>query len=204
MRQSLSQVGSFALLLTASTAMATEEGVADPSEEPPPVAWVLDEQDAPPPSPTVVAPRKSYDGPRIRLGSGLTGGVVIDARGRVRAGGGEVSRVGVQLDDHWAFYAQPEVGFFDGAFDDVLSTELFGVSALVDFTAADRWFVGAGGGFVDAGPQLVLRLGGYPYLERNDDWPLREGLSVGTTVRVQFAASQILVVPTLDVGIEFF
>lgn len=202
MRRVVGAVSAVVLSFGASTSGATEADAPDVPEEPPPVTWILDERDEPPP-PTFVAPPEADPGPRLRFGSGLTGGVVIDAEGRVRPGGGEVSRVGVQLNDSWAFYGQPEVGFFAGAFDDVLSTELFGASALVDLTIADRWFTAVGGGFVDAGPQLVFRMGGYPYLVKNDEWPFREGLSVGTTVRVQFVESRVLVVPTFDVAIEF-
>ncbi len=95
------------------------------------------------------------DGPRFRFGISAGGGFLA---GPVSGGyGGGDLRLGVQVNDLVAVYAQPQLGYY-GADGSSIGGGLLGATAIVDVTLIDRFFVGAGGGYAilinPSGPEL--------------------------------------------------
>lgn len=172
------------------------------------------------------------DGPRVRAGlaAAFGGAAQTDDRdGGILFGGAE-GHLGVQIDDLVGVYLAPRyaAGKLGVGGDREVSfiTELLGVSAVVDFTLADRFFVGGGGGLAQyqlncvvcigkvlAGGVLHARLGGYPVVSYDTLGARRFGMMVGAEVRTSFlrygledggSVRVTFVEPSLTVGVEAF
>lgn len=146
------------------------------------------------------------DGPRFRFGISAGGGFLA---GPVSGGyGGGDLRLGVQVNDLVAVYAQPQLGYY-GADGFSIGGGLVGASAIVDVTLIDRFFVGAGGGYAilnsPSGPELHFRFGGYPVMARSTKGMNRKGLSLAVDLRMFFVDGyDMFVSPTLNIGYEAF
>jgi len=87
-----------------------------------------------------------------------------------------------------------------------------GVNGMVDFTFANRFFVGVGGGFGilnnPIGPDIGIRLGAYPVFGYGENGFTRKGLMVGVETRIYFlsdASSSLTVAQVLGtIGYEVF
>jgi hypothetical protein len=129
------------------------------------------------------------DGVRFRGGISAAGGGEFVSNYAFGMGGIE-GRLGVQINHLIGVYAAPYLAFGAGSVGSGLSafTGTAGVSAIVDFTIADQFFVGAGGGFGvlnnPTGPAIHLRVGGYPAMGFGANGYRRRGLVVGLDARL--------------------
>lgn len=135
-------------------------------------------------------PPERHDGVRFRGGIAAVGGAEFLDNFGIGMGGLE-GRLGVQLDNLIGIYAQPYLAFGAGDIGGASGgTGTAGVSALVDFTFANRVFVGVGGGAGilnnPAGPELHIRAGAYPVMGYGENGYTRKGLMVGLESRVFF------------------
>lgn len=158
----------------------TEVGVQ--GEMPAPVAYA-------PPQPVAPEPG-SVDGVRFRGAIAASGGVEFASGFEVGMGGIE-GRLGVQINHLIGVYVQPSLSFGGGVISNIpVITGTAGVSALIDFTFFDRLFVGIGGGVGilnnPVGPELHIRVGGYPVMGFGADGYSREGLVVSLDSRIFF------------------
>lgn len=150
------------------------------------------------------------DGVRFRGGISAGGGFMPVARGNVggAAGvGGVDGRLGVQIMDLLAVYAQPHVAIGSNGF---VTASSAGGTVDVELTFIDHIFVGAGGGgglqqFNETWPcgMLHFRAGGYPYVGYGVDGVRRKGLMIGVDLYVHFA-KRIVPMPMLSIGYEAF
>lgn len=154
------------------------------------------------------------DGPRFRFGvSGGAGPLFFSAGGQSVSPfyGGVDLRLGAQINELVAVYAQPQLGYYGGG-GLAGGGGIAGVSVLADFTLSDRFFVGGGGGFAmlqnPTGPELHFRGGFYPLMSRVEGKARRKGLMLGVDFRVHFVsqngASGTGVAPTFSIGYEAF
>ncbi|MBZ0116567.1 MAG: hypothetical protein K8H88_06225 [Sandaracinaceae bacterium] len=204
------------LLAPAVTQAQTNTGQADTGQEAmPQEGWSgesgqasYDAQPPPPPQEPAEAP----DGVRFRGGIAAAGGgeFVSDF---VFGMGGVEGRAGVQLNNLIGIYLQPYLAFGYGSVGIVSGfTATAGASALIDFTFADRFFVGLGGGFGvlnnPVGPEIHVRVGGYPVMSVGGDGYSRQGLMLGVDARMFFLFSGSNVLPVAQImgsiGYEVF
>jgi hypothetical protein len=167
----------------------------------------------------VVEGGPEYDGPRFRGGVSIGGGGFF-ANG-YGVGTAQVDgRLGVQINNLIGVYAQPYLGGGGGSVGGGVSGGFgtFGVDAVIDFTLADRFFLGAGGGagvvVIPTGPntdggagaaeQLLFRVGFYPIVWRRGRRARRGGLMLGADIRPFFISGTALVQATANIGIEAF
>ncbi len=116
-------------------------------------------------------------------------------------------RFGVQLHDALAFYVQPQFGLYVGSAGSASGFGgVLGATALADVMLDDVLFLAAGAGYAvlttQSGPELHLRLGGYPVIGR--DIGRRRALLVGADLRVHLLDAGTFVSPTLSIGYEAF
>jgi len=154
----------------------------------------------PAPSPTQLTPPMTsaparVDGPRFRGGVAFTvGGEFFSNYDYSAMLFGIDGRFGVQLNDLIGFYIEPHLSFggrrgsgYSG------TTGTFATTAMVDFTFADTFFVGAGVGYIvfnnPSGPALAFRVGAYPAKSFAEVGPRRRGLVVSLETRVGFLGS---------------
>ncbi len=127
--------------------------------------------------------------------------------------GGLDLRLGVQINKLIGVYAQPSLAFgslCQGAICGATGTA--GVSGLVDFTFIDRIFVAAGGGVGvlnnPVGPEIHIRVGGYPLMGFGANGYTRKGLMVGVDTRIYFInnlGSDLTVMQVMGaIGYEIF
>jgi hypothetical protein len=131
----------------------------------------------------VAPPSATQSGARFRGGISGAGGFETVA-GVAGPMFGLDGRLGVQLNDLIAIYAQPHLSFGTLA---GLMTGTFSATALVDLTLADRFFVAAGAGYGvlnnPSGLVIHARAGGYPIMGRGEDGARRKGLMLGVDFR---------------------
>ncbi|HSC86167.1 MAG TPA: hypothetical protein VLC09_02810, partial [Polyangiaceae bacterium] len=120
---------------------AAETAPAEGTEEAAPAATESEEKSS-------GSPSGDADGARFRFGVAGGGGFLSGSDsfgGSATYGyGGMDLRFGAQINDLIGVYAQPQLGFY-GANGGVGG--LAGVTALVDFTFLDQFFVGVGAGY---------------------------------------------------------
>lgn len=207
MRIAMTGMGLLLALTTSGMALAQEDEAF--AEEPVAADGEVTEAPADPP-PSVPPARK--DGARFRFGvAGGPGLLFIDST--VLGYGGVDLRLGAQINDLIGIYVQPQLGAYAGTYGGMVGIGgLVGVSGVVDFTLADRFFVGVGGGFgvlnSPSGPEVHLRVGGYPIMKRSDERARRRGLMVGLDFRLHFVSSGGTsltgIAPTINIGYEAF
>lgn len=150
----------------------------------------------------------AMDGGRFRFGiSGGPGVLLVDPVSLVY--GGIDLRLGYQIDDLIAVYAQPQLGFYGGTFGGVTGIGgIVGATAVVDVTLEDRFFVGGGAGFGvlnnPSGPAIHLRGGFYPLMSRSTEKARRKGLMLGVDLRVYFTDGGTGIHPMASIGYEAF
>jgi hypothetical protein len=175
-----------------------------------------------------VSSAQEKDGARFRGGVSAAFGGLFGSEGPASYSGilgGADGHLGVQINNLIGVYAVPHLSYGS------ITAEVGSISAsdgwldfsgtgVVDVTLFDRFFVGGGAGFAAhaptctncgglAGPNVHLRLGGYPLMSRGDDGIRRKGLMIGADLRINFlsdAASNsiTLIQPMVSVGYEAF
>lgn len=152
------------------------------------------------------------DGVRFRWGiSGGGGFWVLSSGGQsLTAGlGGFDIRLGVQINNYLAVYAQPHLSFGVVSQGRVSGgTGVAATDALVELTLFNRLAIGAGGGAGvlnnPAGPDLHFRLAGYPLVGKGENGIRRHGLMVGADLRIFFLNGGTAIMPFFGVGYEGF
>ena len=153
------------------------------------------------------------DGPRYRWGIALNGGLekVSVVSGPM---GGLDLRLGVQINDLLAVYLNSYLGYGQLSTNGNSGINVSGVTGtvstagIVEATFADRFFVGAGGGYGvlnnPSGLMLEARAGLYPFWRRIANSVRRKGLMVGVNAKTIFidGATGILILGSL--GYEKF
>lgn len=195
-----------ALCFAPSYARAEESEAGDETlNEPPPA-------DGAAPSTEAAAPTSSEaggDGGRFRFG--IAGGAgPLSTEGLDMTYYGLDLRLGWQLNDAIAIYAQPQLGYYklDGASALFGSGGLIGTSVVGEYTLFDRLFAGVGVGYAvlnnPSGAELHLRAGGYPFVWRSDERVRRRALMLGIDFRVHFVEGYTFIAPTFNLGYESF
>lgn len=187
-------------------AAATDESaeartVEEPTEVAAPAA-------APAEAPAATSSANGDDGARFRFAVAGGPGMMFGDGFSLGYGGVDL-RFGAQINDMIGIYLQPQLGGYGGSAGGTVGAGgLFGASAVVDFTFVDRIFVGAGFGAAvlnnPAGPELHLRLGGYPIVTRHDEKVRRRGLMLGMDFRMHFLSGLTVIAPTINIGYEAF
>lgn len=148
------------------------------------------------------APRP--DGVRFRWGIQAAGGGEFVSNFAFGMGGLE-GQIGVQVSELLGIYVQPYLAFGAGSIGSgvVGLTGTAGASLLVDFTFLDRLFVAVGGGYGilnnPHGPEIHVRLGGYPAMGFGENGYSRHGLVLAVDGRTFFLFSGPEVVPVMQV-----
>ncbi|MFO0722358.1 MAG: hypothetical protein U1E65_01165 [Myxococcota bacterium] len=116
-------------------------------------------------------------------------------------------RLGYQINDMFAVYAQPHLSLgslSSGAVSGLTGT--FVGTVMAEATFSDRFFVGAGAGYGilnnPSGPAIEARVGGYPLMSHHD--ADRSGLMLGVDVKTVFASAATGVVVMGCIGYESF
>ncbi|MCA9575635.1 MAG: hypothetical protein R3B40_31370 [Polyangiales bacterium] len=175
---------------TAVPAAAQSDGS---SSEQAPAAW--DPPQTVETSPTFAAPAAADYGPRFRFGvSGGGGAEFVDGLSAWMVG--VDFRIGLQINEMIAIYAQPHLSFgkFGGTGSGLAGTTgTFAVAAMVDLTFSDMFAVAGGFGYGvfnnPSGPMLALRGAFYPLSNRDEVSGRRRALSVGVDLRTVFLGS---------------
>lgn len=176
------------VLLAAATSYAQATPFTEVATEAAPSASVA----APPPVAAPVEPARPTDGVRFRGAIAAAGGAEFGGTGANSFAigmGGLEGRVGVQISNLVGLYVAPYLAFGGGDIGGITAvTGTAGVSLLVDFTIADRFFIGVGGGYGvlnnPHGPVIHARLGGYPVMGVGEDGYSRNGLVLSLEARV--------------------
>lgn len=151
---------------------------------------------------------KDLDGVRFRGGiSGGGGGLFVS--GFAAGVGGLDGRLGVQINDLVGLYVQPQFCVGAGKLGNGTGfTGTAGGSLVVDFTLADRFFVGVGGGGGvinnPAAGMVHFRVGGYPAMGYGANGIRRKGLMLGADVRIWVASGITVLSPMASIGYEAF
>ena len=155
------------LLLTSSVALAQEDTAA-----------------------AAAAPEKPKDGMRFRFGINATAGLelVDPAAGPMF---GIDARLGLQLNNMIAVYAQPHLSFGSLGVGPISGgTGTIALDVLGEVTIDDFFFVGGGFGLGvfnnPSGLALEARAGVYPLMSHDSDGVGRSGLMVGFDTRIVF------------------
>ena len=155
---------------------------------------------------------EAKDGLRFRGGISLGGGlekVSIVSGPMVGVDG----RLGVQVNNLLAIYAQPHLSFGSlsasaGGTTVSGATGTFAVAAMADVTLIDHLFVGAGFGYGilnnPKGPMFQARLGGYPLMTRGENGIRRKGLMIGGDFRSIFITGATGIMLMAAIGYEAF
>ncbi|MBW1809873.1 MAG: hypothetical protein JRJ87_16880 [Deltaproteobacteria bacterium] len=154
----------------------------------------------------------AQDGARFRWGISLGGGL---EKVSVFSGpmGGVDCRLGVQLNDMWAVYAQShlsvgQLSTGEGSLGLAGFTGTFGAAALGEVTLIDRFFAAAGVGYGvlnnPSGFMVQARLGGYPLMGRGGDGGRRKGLMLGVDFRTIFVEGYTAILVFGMIGYEAF
>jgi hypothetical protein len=184
-----------------------------------PAAFAQQTPSAPDGSSTASTPPAAsapIDGGRFRFGINATAGLE-----RVSASGQSVSgtmygadlRLGYQINDLIAVYAQPHLSF--GSLGTSVagtpvsgSTGTFIGTVMGEVTLIDRVFVGGGFGYGvlnnPSGPTIDLRAGGYPLMSRSDKYARRKGLMLGVDFRSVFVSGATGILVMGAIGYEAF
>jgi hypothetical protein len=142
----------------------------------------------------------------------LSGGGLPDATAFQKAAD---LRLGSQVNDWLGLYGQLHMSLGNGLGTPAYGGQFEGVTGVVaatfmaDFTFLSRLFLGVGGGIGTEllgplGSCIEARLGGYPFLQRNDEGPRRFGVTVAVDVRIIFFTGVTSVEAVGSVGFEFF
>ena len=208
-----------ATLLTASTLAQAQEAKPETTETPVEIGSTVA-------APTTVATPAAtapdgattaavVDGARFRFG--VSGGIgFFTAASEV--GSAKVSctyygldlRFGAQINDMFAVYAQPTLGYYTANGAGALAAGgLLGATVGADVTLVDRFFVGAGLGYTvynnPAGLTPILRVGAYPLMSHSDQKARRKGLMLGADLRfTSLDGLKTIVMPTFNLGYEAF
>lgn len=146
------------------------------------------------------------DGGRFRFGINAAGGFesVSPLSGPMF---GFDLRLGYQINDLLAVYAQPHLSFgsiSSGGIGGLTGT--FVGTVMAEATLSDRFFVGAGAGFGvlnnPSGFTVEGRAGAYPLMSHSD--ASRSGLMVGVDVKTVFASAATGIVVMGCIGYESF
>jgi hypothetical protein len=158
------------------------------------------------------ASAQEKDGPRFRGGVAAgAGGLFISDYGLGL--GGIDGHLGVQINNMIGVYAQPYLWVGGGKIAGVSGvTGGVGSNVIVDFTFADQFFVGAGGGGGIIGSvglgQLHIRGGAYPVWTHGVNGIRRKGLMVSADVGIHLGNSSgyfyKLVQPMVMIGYEAY
>lgn len=195
-----------------SAGAEAEAAPADGAVEVQVAAEVEAQPPAPPAAPVVATPPAGVDGVRFRGAIAASGGAEFASGFEVGMGGLE-GRVGVQINNLIGVYVQPSLAFGGGVISNsAVVTGTAGISALIDFTIENHFFVGIGGGVGilnnPIGPEIHLRIGAYPVVVVGQDGYSRQGLVVGVDARMFFlsgAGGDLLVGQVLgSIGYEVF
>jgi hypothetical protein len=156
--------------------------------------------------------QEASDGARFRWGISAGGGYEKVA-GFSGPMGGVDCRLGVQINDMWAVYAQPHISIGSlstgtGSLGIAGLTGTFGVAALGEVTFIDRLFAAAGVGYGvlnnPSGFMVQARLGGYPLMGRGEDGIRRKGLMLGVDFRTIFVQGYTAILVFGTIGYEAF
>jgi hypothetical protein len=198
---------------TADPAATSSPFVAVPSTSSSPPAEAA--PSTPPPAttePSTPAPRP--DRARFRWGIAAAGGGEFVSDFAFGMGGVE-GQIGVQFNELIGLYVHPYLAFGAGTIGSsgvTAFTGTAGASLLVDFTFLDRLFVGVGGGYGilnnPTGPEIHLRVGGYPAMSIDENGYSRQGLQMSLDGRMFFLFSGPSVLPVMQlmflIGYEAF
>jgi hypothetical protein len=176
------------------------ENVGGSTEPPPP-------ETQPAPQPMEQQPMAHAGGPRFRFGFSGGGGLLLSDLPTFTYGGIDI-RTGLQINDLFAVYLQPQLGFYGGGVGAFTGFGgLVGASVLGEVTLIDRIFAGAGVGYgilnSPSGFEVHLRAGGYPLMSKREDGR-RKGLMLGVDFRVHFLDGATFIAPTFCLGYESF
>lgn len=122
-------------------------------------------------------------------------------------------RLGVQVNNLLAIYAQPHLSFGSlsagtagGGIQGATGT--FAVAAMADVTLIDHLFVGAGFGYGilnnPKGPMFQARVGGYPLMGHGANGIRRKGLMIGGDLRTIFITGATGIMLMAAIGYEAF
>jgi hypothetical protein len=163
---------------------------------------------APPPPMGVVEER---DGFRMRHGVAASFGEELGSgpsSGLSGFLGGVDWRIGAQINNLYAVYVDTHLSFGTakiGAQSGV--TGNFASALMAERTLADKFFVGAGGGYGvlnnPSGPLAQVRAGWYPAMSSSETAARRRGLVLGADVRAYFAGPGIGTVTQLSVSLGY-
>lgn len=162
--------------------------------------------------PVAARPVTASDGVRFRGAIAAAGGGEFVSDFAFGMGGLE-GRVGVQINNLIGIYVQPSLSFGTGSYAGRTTfTGTAVMSALIDFTIADHFFVAAGGGVGilnnPIGPEIHLRVGGYPAVAIGEDGFSRQGLMLGVDARLFILESGGQTLPVMQlmgsIGYEVF
>jgi hypothetical protein len=173
-------------------------------------------QDGPPPDPQpgpsanieTVPLTVPLDGSRFRFGiAGSVGGEFVS--GYTLFMGGVDVQIGLQINNLIAVYLQPHLSFGGGSINGISGTTgTFAATGLVEFTMADRFFAGVGGGFGvlnnPSGGVLHFHVGFYPLVSVSPTEPRRRGLMIAIDSRTFFTGVGTVEQLMLTVGREVF
>ena len=179
-----------------------------------------------------VSSAQEKDGARFRGGVAATFGGLFGSEGPLDYSGflgGADGHIGVQINNLIGIYAVPHLSYGSISASTTVGNQSisasdgwldFSATGVVDVTLIDRIFVGGGAGFAAhaptctncgglAGPNVHLRLGGYPLMSRGDDGIRRKGLQIGADFRINFLSASgggsiTLLQPMVTVGYEAF
>jgi hypothetical protein len=193
------------ILLVSSSAFAQETTAAPPAAAPPAAA-----------PPAAAAPASPADGGRFRFGIDATAGLeTVSASGASISGAmyGADLRLGYQVNNLFAIYAQPHLSF-GSLGTSVAGTPISGGTGTIvgtvlgEVTLVDRVFAGAGLGYGilnnPSGLALEARAGAYPLMGKGEDGIRRKGLMVGVDLRSVFISGATGVLIMGCIGYEAF
>lgn len=154
------------------------------------------------------------DGLRLRHGISLSGGEEVGSGPSSGLSGslyGLDWRIGVQINNLYAVYAQTHLSFGTAHIGGASGvTGDFAEALMAERTLADKFFVAAGGGYGvlnnPSGPLAQIRGGMYPMMTSSDTAARRKGLMIGVDARAYFAGAEVGTVTQimLSVGYEKF
>jgi hypothetical protein len=146
-------------------------------------------------------------GMRFRFGVSAGAGPLLSSLPTFIYGGADL-RFGLQMNDLFGIYLQPQLGFYGGGGGNFAAFGgLIGGSVLGEVTFWDRLFVGGGLGYGilnnPSGLELHFRAGAYPAMSKSDTGR-RKGLMLGVDFRVHLLDVATFIAPTFCIGYESF
>jgi hypothetical protein len=117
-------------------------------------------------------------------------------------------RAGLQFGDSLGLYFVPRLGLYAGGYSEGGIGGLLGIGAGMDWTFADRFFVGAGVGVaILNNPKMLdvsVRIGGYPKMLRSEETIGRHGFVVALDLHHYRGSFYRVYSPVMSLGYEAF